>query len=479
MNTKTQDKKYRYEEIHERMTRLVSTGVYRPGERVPSIRELSRSMGVSLNTVKQAYLLLEDQRILESRPQSGYYVRPRGFDLPRQPAFSGPDLAPVAVPTEHISSQILRHAADPRMLPFGAAIPAQDCVPSARLSAMMAAQCRKFKAESTAYAMPPGSLKLRVQIARRLTLAGCDLDPDEILITSGACEAVFLALRALCRPGDTLAIGSPIYFNFLEMFRELSLKVLEIPSSPETGLCLDTLEKALQTQSLAACLVISNFNNPLGVTLSDEKKKRLVGLLARHGVPLVEDDINGDLSFANTRPSVAKAWDRNGQVLLCGSFSKTLAPGYRVGWLAAGKHQERVIRLKMISTLASATPTQLAVAEFLQSGGYEHHLRHIRKMYAKKTADMAEAIRQLFPQGTRITSPQGGFTLWVEMPETCDAMQLYQKALCAKISIAPGTLFSTTDHYRHYVRLNAAAWSEETAWAVESLGKMAASMDTS
>ncbi|MCW7753892.1 PLP-dependent aminotransferase family protein [Desulfobotulus sp. H1] len=480
MKRETQDKKYRYEEIHDRMMRMVAKGVYRPGERMPSIRELSRSMGVSLNTVKQAYLLLEDQRIIESRPQSGYYVRPRGFDLPRQPDFSGPDLSPVQIPSAHISSQILSHAADPGMVPFGAAIPADECIPAAKLSSIMASQCRRQLHDSTAYSMPPGHVRLRVQIARRLTLAGCDVDPDEILITTGACEAVFLALKTLCRPGDTLAIGSPVYFNFLDMFRELSLKILEIPSSPETGLCLDTLETTLTSQKPAACLVISNFNNPLGVSLTDTKKEEMVRILARHKVPLVEDDINGDLSFVNVRPSVARAWDKRGEVLLCGSFSKTLAPGYRVGWLAGGRFREQAFRLKMMVSLASASPTQLAVAEFLHSGGYEHHLRHIRRIYANKTAAMADAIHRCFPAGTRITKPEGGFTLWVEMPEAVDSMVLYEKAMAQGISIAPGSLFSTTSHFRHYVRLNAAAWSDRNAWALETLGKMARTlMDSS
>lgn len=469
--------KLKYERVVEQLTVLVGDGVYRPGDRVPSIREMSRQMGVSVNTVKQAYGLLEDRLILEARPQSGYYVRPRSLDLPRQPEFSPPDLHPTKVSPGKVSAQIMRNVLDPSMVQFGAAIPAPELVPEKKLSRMLATEARRFRNESVAYAMPPGNERLRIQIARRMTGAGCAVSPEDVVITSGACEAVFLALRAVCAPGDTIAVGSPVYFNFLELFRELHLHVIEIPSSPFTGLSITALSQVLETRPVAACVVITNFNNPLGVTLSRDRKEALVDLLAFHQVPLVEDDINGDLSHGESRPWVAKAWDKTGNVLLCSSFSKTIAPGYRVGWILAGRYREAVCHLKMISGIASASPTQLAVAEFLVSGGYEHHLRQIRRVYAKKTAEMAAAIHRSFPVGTRITRPDGGFTLWVEMPERVKSLYLYATARKEGISIAPGSLFSNTEHYQHYIRLNAALWSPETEWAVETLGRLAKKMD--
>ena len=245
--------------------------------------------------------------------------------------------------------------------------------------------------------MGPGILKLRAQISRHMTRAGLLLFPEDLLITCGATEAVSLAMRVLTRPGETVVTGAPICFNFLQMFRELGVRVLGTPSSPSGGIHLDALEEALGRNRVSACLQVTNFNNPLGVCLSKEKKKALVGILAKHGVPLVEDDINGDLAFDGSRPGVCKAYDKKGMVILCSSFSKTLAPGYRVGWMAAGRFAESVARLKMVSTLALGTPSQYAVAEFLASGGYERHLRRLQRQCAERVVRMAQRVGEVFP----------------------------------------------------------------------------------
>jgi DNA-binding transcriptional MocR family regulator len=239
------------------------------------------------------------------------------------------------------------------------------------------------------------------------------------------------------------------------------------------GIHLDALERALSSNRVSACLQVTNFNNPLGVSLSEEKKRGLVALLKKHQVPLVEDDINGDIAFDGIRPGVCKAHDDSGMVILCSSFSKTLAPGYRVGWMASGRFREQVQRLKMVSSLATASPTQLAVAEFLANGGYEHHLRRLRRTCAERVAAMGETVGHTFPRGTRVTRPRGGFTLWVEMPETVDSMTLYTALETQGITVAPGALFSTGDTFRNYLRLNAAAFTPETRWALEAVGKAA------
>lgn len=465
-----------YETVARRIADMVARGTYTPGERVPSIRQLSRRLRVSVNTVKAAYGHLEDRRIIEARPQSGYYVCPSLPEPPREPDIRSTGTAafnPAEVDAGGLVMRIMADVMDPGRVQFGAAVPDPSLIPAEKLNRMIAAEGRRFREESTGYAMPPGNLRLRTQIARRLVRSGCTLRPDEIIITTGAAEAVFLALRAVCFPGDTLAVGSPIYFNFLQLFQSLGLRVLEIPSSPTDGISIEVLEKALREVPVRACLVISNFNNPLGNCMPDDRKRKLLGLLERFDVPLIEDDINGDLPFSGGRPSVIKSWDTTGRVMLCASFSKTLAPGYRVGWIAPGRHFEAVIRQKLVTSIASATPTQLAVAEFLTSGGYTRHLRAIRKAYSAKTAQMAEAVGRSFPAGTRVTRPTGGFTLWVEMPRTVDSLALYGLARKQGIAIAPGRIFSTTGRFSHCIRLNAALFSEKTRWAVEAIGRMA------
>ncbi|MBI9092564.1 MAG: PLP-dependent aminotransferase family protein [Desulfobacterium sp.] len=462
-----------YETVASKIVDLVEKGTFNPGERVPSIRRLSQQFKVSVNTVKTAYAFLEDRRVIQARPQSGYYVCPRLPEPPREPEITTPEFDPAIINSSDLVLRIMGDVMAPDLVQFGAAIPDPSLVPTRKLNRMLSSAVRRFPQESTAYAMPPGNIRLRTQIAKQMMKAGCTLHPDEIIITNGASEAVFLALRAICKPGDTLVIGAPLYFTFLQVIRDLGLKVLEIPMSPTHGINLEALESALDQHRVQACLIIPNFNNPLGFCMDDDRKKRLLGLMKRHDIPVIEDDINGDLSFSDTRPSVIKSWDNDGDVILCSSFSKTLAPGYRVGWIAPGRYFDSIRHQKLIINIATPTPTQLAVAEFLVSGGYEHHLRSIRKIYGKRIVQMADGVGRHFPSGTRVTRPEGGFALWVEMPENVDSITLYSLALKKGITVAPGKIFSTTDHFNHCIRLNAAFWSDKTRWAVKTLGKIA------
>jgi DNA-binding transcriptional MocR family regulator len=464
-----------YEEVAGKINYLIEQGTLRPGDRVPSIRNLSKQLQVSINTVKEAYNLLEDRRLLEARPQSGYYVRARLPELPAEPVVDRPAINPCEVSLSSIYQVVMRDLLDPKLLQLGIAVPNPELLPIEKLNRMLAREMRRFPTQAVSYSLPPGNLRLRKQIAQRLLLSGCALSPDQIVITSGCVEAVVLALRILCKPGDAVAIETPVYFNFLQMIQDLGLKALEIPASSRGGISLEALEYALESNSgeVKACIVISNFNNPLGGRMSDEDKLRLVNMLEEYQVPLIEDDIYGDLSYGDERPSVAKSFDNTGNVLLCSSFSKTLAPGYRVGWVAAGRYQEQIERGKMLANVATASPPQLAIAEFLANGGYEHHLRSVRRAYARQAAQMGDAIGRAFPVGTRVSRPQGGFVLWVEMPEGIDSLVLYKKAKVQGITIAPGPIFSVDGRYRNCVRLNAACWNPAVEVAIETLGRLA------
>ena len=296
------------------------------------------------------------------------------------------------------------------------------------------------------------------------------------MVTSGCVEAVTLALQATCRPGDTVAIGAPVYYTFLNSIQQLGLKVLEIPSSPREGMSVDVLAYALRHNPVSACLVIANFNNPLGGVMPDERKAELVRLLRTHEIPLIEDDVYGELGFGPHRPTAAKAYDDAGLVLYGSSFSKTLAPGYRVGWIAPGRYLDRVQRLKSVFSLATASPTQLAVAEFLTSGGYDRHLRALRRTYAAQVAHVRAAIARWFPAGTRVTRPEGGFVVWVEMPAGVDGLAVHERALRKGIAVAPGTLFTTGDRFRSCIRLSGAFWSDRIRDALRTVGGIASGM---
>jgi len=462
-----------YEQVALEISGLIGQGTFRAGDRVPSIRQLSRRFDVSINTVMQAYTLLEDQRLIEARPQSGYYVRNRAPEIREPELQSRAIITPATVTISDLCQQAMRNMTNPDLLPLGRAIPDSQNLPIGKLNRIMASELRRSGEQSVQYHMPPGYERLRVQIARRAIMAGISAGPDEVLITSGCVEAVLLALRATCRTGDTIAVESPFYFNFLQMIAELGLKALEIPSTPREGISIEALRYAIEHNKVSACLVIANFGNPLGSLMPEERKRELVALLAANEIPLIEDDIYGDLVFGNERPSAAKSFDSSDLVIYCSSFSKTIAPGYRVGWAIAGRFQGEMERLKMMMNVATASPTQLALAEFLATGGYDHHLRSIRRVHARNISQMTDAVVRYFPAGTCMTRPTGGFILWVEMPSGTDAIRLYHRALECGISIVPGPLFSLSGKYGNHIRLSAARWDEQTERGIRTLGGLA------
>jgi DNA-binding transcriptional MocR family regulator len=315
---------------------------------------------------------------------------------------------------------------------------------------------------------------LRHQIARRSLDWGCRLSENDLVITVGCTEALNLSLRAVANPGDTIAVESPTYFGFLQIIENLKMRALEIPTDPKDGICLNDLEAAIKKRTVKACVLMPNFQNPLGSCMPEEKKKQLVKILEQHDLPLIEDDLYGDLHHDNERPKPVKAFDKHGLVLLCSSFSKTLSPSYRVGWVAPGKFRAEVERLKLTNTVATASLPQMAIAEMLQNGGYDHYLRKIRRAFATQVQSTVRAISKYFPAGTKVTRPIGGFILWVELPKSVNAMQLYQKALDAKISIVPGPVFSAKQRYQNFIRLSCGyPWSVELEQALATLGRLA------
>lgn len=461
-----------YEDVAGQIQRLIQQGTLRPGDRVPSIRKLSEQQRVSITTILEAYRLLESEGLIEARPQSGYFVSAPFPEACAEPATSAPKPDPTQVSVREIVMMVLRDTRNADLIQLGAAVPPEELLPMEKLNRALAQVSRREGAHGAIYDVPPGCKELRVQVARRMVEAGCSLRPDEILTTFGCQEAVTLCLRAVCRPGDTVAIESPTFYGILQAIEALGLRALELPTHPRHGLSLDTLRYALSEHPVSAVLV-TNFNNPLGGMMPPEKQKELVELLAGRDIPLIEDDIYGDLCFAARRPPAAKSFDQKGLVMLCSSFSKTLAPGYRVGWCAPGRFQREVEYQKVISTLSTATLPQLAIAEFLASGGYEHHLRKVRRIYAQNAALLAQGVMRYFPAGTKVTRPQGGFVVWVEMPEGVDSLRLYKLALAEGITFAPGPIFSAKGGYRNYMRLNAERWSDRIEGAIATLGRLA------
>jgi DNA-binding transcriptional MocR family regulator len=319
---------------------------------------------------------------------------------------------------------------------------------------VLASVATQMEPWSTVDELTPGHFELRRQIALRYLLDGVSLGADEILITNGAMEALNLCLSAVCAPGDAVVVESPCFYVCLQALERLGLRAIEVATDPREGIDLDALEAAILRHRPQACWLMTNFQNPLGSLMPDAKKRALVELATRHRLPLIEDDVYHELYFQPQRPAPTKAHDREGWVLHCSSFSKTLAPGYRVGWVAAGRFASRVAQHKLSLSLATSLPTQLALARYLERGSYERHLRGLRATLSAQRDEYTAAIAQHFPAGTRVSRPGGGYFLWIELPPGSDALELHGRAMKAGISIAPGPMFSASRQFGHCLRVN-------------------------
>jgi DNA-binding transcriptional MocR family regulator len=464
----------RYENLAEELTALIERGVLRPGERLPSTRELARSHRVSVGTVLQAYYRLEARGLVQARPRSGYYVNANWKVIASAPHLSTPSARAEKVDVSELVFQVLDGTRNRELVGLGSAFPSPLLFPLGKLAQFLGRSARRLDPWQTVEDMSPGSPELRRQIAKRYAAHGLRVLPEDIIVTSGALEALNLCLQAVTRPGDVIAVESPAFYGALQAAERLGLRAVGIATHPGEGVDLDSLEQAIRKHDVKACWFMPNFQNPLGSLMPPEKKQDLVRLLARHRIPLIEDDVYAELYFGAQRPPPAKAFDRDGLVMHCGSFSKSVAPGYRVGWCAPGQFTQKVARLMLMTSIATSVPVQGALAQYLRQGGYDRHLRELRRLFRAQQGAMLRAIRAHFPPGTRVTQPEGGYFLWVELDDGIDTMELHRKALQLGISIAPGPMFANRRKFDNCLRLNYGhPWSDKIAAAIATLGKLA------
>ncbi|APG28378.1 GntR family transcriptional regulator [Syntrophotalea acetylenivorans] len=467
---------FRYQEVERYVIDLIETSTVGPGERLPSLRVLSSRLKASISTINQAYLALEKQGVIEARSRSGFFVREQvhcspPVSLPR------PDLEPTQGNRSHLIQTVLSSVGDRNLLPLGVICPSEELLPSKPLARLMAVVTRENPHKTIAYETIYGNLELRRQLAFRALDAGMAVSPEGILITSGAMEALYVSLRAVTRPGDNVLIQSPTYYCFLQLLENCGLRAIEVPSRPENGVDPADVAKALQRFDISACIFSPNFNNPDGSLACDGAKKEVVELLAERDIPLIEDDVYGDLSFDACRPRTYQSFDRKGLVMLCSSFSKTIAPGYRVGWMIPGRFYRRALEVKTVTNVCSATPTQMAVAAYLRTGQYDRHLKRLRTAIQKQMQTMQIHLGRCFPVGTGMTRPRGGGVLWLELDESIDSVALFYRAREAGIGIAPGAIFSTQDKYNNFIRLSCGAlWDEKLRQGLETLGSLIGEM---
>ncbi|MBA1261721.1 PLP-dependent aminotransferase family protein [Stutzerimonas stutzeri] len=462
-----------YQRIAHQLAEDIRRGVYLPGERVPSVRKLSQQLNVSHATVLQAYANLEDQGMIRARPQSGFYVH-------HTPALTAPtpDIAqverPALVTRSSIINLVLSESRRDGLIPFGAAVPHVDYLPVRALHQQLAKVTRFQSPRAFSYMFSPGYEPLRRQVAIRMRDAGVVVGPDEVVITHGCVDALQMSLRVLTRPGDLIAAESPSYYGLLQLADLLGLKVIEIPCDPDTGLSLEALQLAASQWPIKALVLTARLSNPLGGSMPDVRQKQLLKLAARFDIQIVEDDIYGELMFESGPIRALKSNDREGRVIYCSSFSKTLSPGVRIGWIVPGRYREEIQRLQTFSTHSACSVTQMGVAAYLENGGYDRHLRFIRQEYRKNLSAFQLAVQRYFPEGTQMTRPTGGFILWVSLPARINTKDLHTLALQQGISIAPGLIFSNTEQFNHCVRLNCGLpWTVEAERALKRLGELA------
>src|SRR5574343_77719 len=461
----------RYEKLAGELAGMIAGGVLGHGDRLPSVRRLARERRLSVSTVVQALRQREDRGLVEARPQSGFFVRHASARHAEPLARPTPE-APMPVDISQRLVRVLQAGMRTGVAPLAAALPASELLPLAALHRLYAGVARRhptlLASGSHVDINEPALVR---QLVRRSLAWGGPLAADEFVITNSCTEALGLCLRAATKPGDTVAVESPAYYLMLQLLETLGLKALEIPTDPRAGMSVEALELASRQGGIAACLIVSNGSNPLGCVMSDERKRQLASLAAARGIAVIEDDIYGDLHLGNERPWPIKAFDTQGNVMLCSSFSKSLSPSLRIGFVAAG-HRRGAIALQKTITSGETNPiTQRVLAEYLESGAYERHLRTLRRCYESQLEAMRSTVSRHFPAGTRIAQPQGGYVLWVELPEGIDTTALYEQAISENLAYVPGELCSASGMYRNCLRLNCGnPYTPEIEDAVRRLG---------
>ncbi|MEO7522520.1 MAG: PLP-dependent aminotransferase family protein [Ferruginibacter sp.] len=462
-----------YLQVAEGLEKMIAEEVLRIGDKLPSVRVLSEEYGISMGTAFQAYYHLEGRGLIESRPKSGYYVRFNYLRFPNLPTLSAPDALSHDVSVKEMIASIYRDIVATDVVNLALAVPEASLLPTAKINKSVVYALRNTKDHCINYENTQGHLELRQQIAKLAFNWGGKVQADEIVITSGCLDAITLCLKAVTRNGDTVAVECPNYFGIYQSIESIGLKVVEVASDPVFGLDLQSLEKALIKYRVKAVVTVPNFNNPLGSCMPDEHKKKLVEMITKYNVPLIEDDIYGELYFGKSRPKTCKYYDKKGLVMHCSSLSKSLAPGYRIGWAIPGKYLNQVKDLKRIQSISSPTLTQAAMAHFLKNGRYEYHLKTLRKALHTQSLRYVQAIIKYFPADTKVSRPLGGFSLWVQLNKKVDSFRLRSEAIKQNISIVPGKIFSATGNYSNCLRISfGKPWSDDIDYGLMTLGKL-------
>ena len=460
-----------YQKIANTIQEQIFSETLKIGDKLPSIRAFQKLHNVSMNTIKQAFLELESKSLIESRPKSGFYVSKTSNRKLLIPSMNKLKLSEQKTTSEDLITKVFDSLSDKGITRFSIGVPDPGLLPIAKLNKGLAKVVRNLAESGTSYEPVQGSANLRRNLAKWAIVLEGKLTEDDFVTTSGAMNAIFNCLMAVTKRGDTIAIESPVYFGIIQIAQNMGLNIIELPTHPTTGVDLEALKKVIH--KVDVCCFMSNFSNPLGSLMPDENKQELVKMLTHHNIPLIEDDLYGNLFFGTVRPKPCKYYDEAGIVMWIGSISKTLAPGYRVGWVAPGKFKDKIIRQKMAQTVCMPSLYQEVIADFLEHGRYDHHLRNLRSTLYTNSLHFQRTIEDHFPENTKISQPQGGSFLWLELDKSIDSAILYDTAIQQKIGFAPGRIFTQHDQYHNCMRLNfGLEWKEKVEFDLKRLGQL-------
>jgi DNA-binding transcriptional MocR family regulator len=458
----------KYLKLAKGFERQLRVGTLRVGDRLPSVRQLRDLHSISAATAVECYLWLERQGYIRSHPKSGFYVTRTPVNSP-EPEVATLRSRPVAVVGTSVPNVLERSTTAAQL---GPAVVGPALLPLARLNRSMRLALSAFDDTAVKYEEPRGNVRLRRQMARLMFRQGATCSPDEVIVTSGGTEAINLAIRAVAKPGDVVGVESPGCYEKLQALEALQMRALEIPHQPHTGIDLDMLDIACRKHRLKAILLNASCHNPFGDCIPDANKAAIVAFAAERGVPLIESDIFGELVFNGTRPRTLKAFDTSGIVLQCSSLAHYVAPGFNLGWIQPGRWQPEVERLKSFTNIANARVTQLALAEFLECGAFEKHLKQLRVALWRSVDAARDEVLRTFPAGTRVNQPEGGFVLWIQLPESYNGLEVQRRAAAARIHILAGEWFSPSRQYRNYIRISCGHPFEVIQPAVQTIARM-------
>ncbi|HVK95129.1 MAG TPA: PLP-dependent aminotransferase family protein [Noviherbaspirillum sp.] len=466
----------RYQKVVDRLVSQIDASIFLPDTRLPSVRDLMKSEKISLTTATRVFQELEATGRAYSRNRSGYFVQSQSKSNESKTnarSQQRKSFKAVTVAVNHLVVDMLERSSQENIVALGSAVLNGDLVPQSLLNRVLMSIAKNKEINHGSYVPPPGLLELRCNIARIMVERGVVCSPDDILITAGDSIATEFALRAVTRPGDSIAIETPTYFGILQAIETSGLKAIEISTSPETGIDLDELKRAVHARKISCVLLNPTIQNPLGYTMPLQHRHALVELLAQENIPLIEDDVFHDLYDGVENLKAIKSFDHRGMVLYCSSFSKVLTPGYRIGWCIPGKYRNEMLCDILARNISISSLPQVLLSEFIRKGYYGPHTKKLRELFSSYPKKIATLIERHFPAKTKVSQPTGGFVFWIELPAPINIDSLYETALANSISITPGTIFSTSDTTNRNFRICVGRrWTSQVEQAIIQLGAL-------